>query len=61
MAVNIIPIRIPTIGFWTFARIFINAGWFARGSIEELIIVMPINKTPSPARISPKCLSFSFF
>ena len=52
-AVNSAPARIPTSGFEKVLTISTKAGHSRSGSMDELIISMPMNSTPSPARMLP--------
>ena len=51
MAVKIIPAKIPKIGFSNRVNSLINSVESLRGSIEALIISIPIKRIPNPATI----------
>ena len=60
-AVNRVPNRMPRIGSDRAAIIETKAGTSRRGSIAALIISMPMNRIPSPAKSWPMCCIFESF
>ena len=53
IAVNSAPAAMPRSGFEKELSRFTKAGHSARGSMEAPIMSMPMNRTPSPARMLP--------
>ena len=57
-AVKNAPARIPNRGLEKVDMIRIKGSESRNGDMEELIMPIPINNTPNPARIWPMCWSF---
>ena len=60
IAVNAAPISMPASGFWKVVISFRKAGDDCSGAIASPIISMPINSTPSPAKMELICFTLSF-
>ncbi len=52
------PARIPSSGLEKLDIIWMNASDSRRGDMAPLIMSIPMNSTPRPARIWPKCWSW---
>ena len=61
MAVKIAPARMPRIGLENLVISETKASDSRRGTIELLIMSIPMNRIPKPAMILPKWWIFSFF
>ena len=61
MAVKPAPTRMPTRGLEKVETSSTNSGESRRGDMAALIMSMPMNSTPRPARIWPMCCIFVSF
>ena len=60
MAVKIMPARMPSRGLEKLDMMLTKASDSRRGAMAALIISMPMNSTPRPAKICPMCCSWGF-
>ena len=60
-AVNPAPTRIPSRGLLNLVISSTNCGSSLNGDMAELIMSIPMNRTPMPATIPAICWSFLFF
>ena len=61
MAVKIMPARMPSRGLEKLDMMLTKASDSRRGAMAALIMSMPMNSTPRPAKICPMCCSWGFF